>query len=122
MQVSETDLLHRLMVAAPMAIPSLWRLERRNVINVETKFGARVRNGIRGQSDAFALTRSGRHIEIETKAARGVLAEAQERWRAACLANGVPHVVLRARRAETPEETVNRWIDELRAVVEAQAA
>ncbi len=117
--MNETDLLHTLILRAPLAIPSLWRVERRNIINVTTDRGARVRNGVKGQADAFALTRGGRHIEIETKAARGVLAEAQERWRDACHAHHVPHLVLRARRNESPDDTVNRWIDELRAVVES---
>lgn len=120
--MNETDLLHHFILRAPLAIDALWRIERRNIINVETKFGARVRNGIKGQSDAFALTRDGYHIEIETKAASGVMAEAQERWRAACLSWGIPHLVLRARRNESPEDTVTRWIDELRAVVETKAA
>jgi hypothetical protein len=117
--MNETDLLHHFILRAPLEIPHLWRIERRNIINVETVHGARVRNGVKGQCDAFALTRRGLHIEIETKAARGVLALDQLRWRSACAAAGVPHLVLRARRDEKPEETVTRWIDELRAVVEA---
>lgn len=120
--MNETDLLHHLILRAPREIEPLWRIERRNIINVETKHGARVRNGIKGQSDAFALRRDGWHIEIETKAARGVMAEAQKNWRAACLAWGIPHIVLRARRGEKPEETVTRWIDELRAVVEGKTS
>lgn len=120
--MNETDLLHHFILRAPLEIPALWRVERRNIINVATVHGARVRNGIKGQADAFALTRGGLHIELETKAARGVLAEAQERWRDACQAAGIPHLVLRARRGETPGETVTRWIDELRAVVESKAA
>jgi hypothetical protein len=113
----ENDLLHWLILRAPQQIAPLWRIERRNIINVETRQGFRVRNGIKGQSDAFALLRGGRHIEIETKAARGALREAQERWRAACLAHDVPHLVLKAHSKETPEATVNRWIAELAEVV-----
>lgn len=120
--MNETDLLHHFILRAPQEIPTLWRIERRNIINVETTHGARVRNGIKGQADSFALTRGGLHIEIETKAARGVLEEAQRRWRAACVAHGIPHLVLRARKNESPDDTVTRWIDELRAVVESKAA
>lgn len=120
--MTETDLLHHFILHAPLVIPTLWRVERRNVINVESKHGARVRNGVKGQADAFALFHGGLHVEIETKAARGVMAEAQERWRDACVSKGVPHLVLRARRDETADETVTRWIDELRAVVESRAA
>lgn len=120
--INETDLLHLLMQRAPLAIPELWRIERRNIINVATVHGARVRNGVRGQADAFALTKGGRHVEIETKSARGVLEEAQRRWRAACAAASVPHLVLRARPRETPDETVSRWIEELRAVIAREAS
>lgn len=120
--MNETDLLHLFMLRAPLAVADLWRVERRNIINVQSTYGARVRNGIKGQADAFALFRGGCHVEIETKAARGILEDAQRRWRSACLANRVPHLVLRAARQESPEDTVTRWIDELRAVVENRAA
>ena len=95
------------------------RVERRNIINVETKQGFRVRNGIKGQADAFATVEGGLHVEIETKAAGGKLAEAQERWRASCLRRRIPHLVLRARKGESPDDTVTRWIDELRATLVA---
>lgn len=120
--MNETDLLHLFMVRAPLALPEVWRIERRNIINVETNFGARVRNGVKGQADSFALLVGGWHVEIETKAARGVLADAQRRWREACVARNVPHLVLRAGKGETPDATVARWIEELRTVVTERAA
>lgn len=116
--MNETALLHTFMLRAPSALSDLWRVERRNIINVQTTHGARVRNGVKGQADAFALFNGGRHVEIETKAARGVLGEAQARWRAACLDHGVPHLILKAHAGEPPDETIERWGVELRAVVE----
>ena len=115
-QMNETDLLHLFIKRAPFALPYL-RVFRRNVLNVETKQGFRARNGIKGQADAYAIVHGGRHVEIETKAARGVMAEQQKAWRAFCQTFDVPHLVLRARPAEPPGETVNRWIEEMRAVV-----
>src|SRR5690349_2412214 len=119
--MNETDLLHTFIERVPHALPDV-RVFRRNIINrVVEEHGRKfqLKNGIKGQSDAYALVRGGRHVEIETKAASGKMREAQERWRAFCLGWSVPHLVLRARRNETPDETVNRWTDELRAVVEA---
>lgn len=121
--MNETDLLHHLIQRAPLAIPGV-RVFRRNIINrVVEEHGRKfqLRNGIAGQADAYALVRGGTHVEIEAKAARGVVREAQERWQAFCLEWGIPHLVIRARRGETPDETVTRWIDELRAVVESKA-
>ena len=110
--MNETDLLHLFIQRAPLSLPDC-RVFRRNVLNVETKQGFRARNGIRGQADCYAITRGGRHVEIETKAARGQLAEAQKRWREFCVSFGVPHLVLRAHFKETADETVARWIVEL---------
>lgn len=114
--LSETDLLHILIERVPHVLPHV-RVFRRNVINVEARGGFRVRNGIKGQADAYALVLGGRHIEIETKAARGVMREAQERWRAYCLAFQIPHLVLRAKKDEAPVVTVERWVNELAEVV-----
>lgn len=115
LQVNETDLLHLFIKLTPHVIPGA-RVERRNIINVKSERGFRVRNGIKGQCDAFCIYR-GRHIEIETKAARGVMREAQERWRLWCFAAGTPHMVLKAAKGETPDDTVNRWVAELRAEI-----
>jgi len=109
----ENDLLHLFIKLTPHVIPGA-RVERRNIINTRSEQGYRVRNGIKGQCDAFCVYR-GRHVEIETKAARGVMREAQERWRLWCVASGTPHMVLKAKPKETADETVNRWAAELRA-------
>lgn len=120
MTTSETDLLHLFIRDAPVSLPDV-RVFRRNILNVATAHGFRARNGIVGQADAYALTRGGRHVEIETKAARGRMAEAQKRWRSFCLGWGIPHLVLRALPNEEPNDTVARWISELRAVLREAA-
>jgi hypothetical protein len=117
--LSETDLLHCLIERVPFVLPHV-RVFRRNVINRTVSEGDRkytLKNGIAGQSDAYALVLGGRHVEIETKAARGVMREAQERWRAYCLAFQIPHIVLRAKKDEAPVVTVERWVNELSEVV-----
>lgn len=121
---SETDLLHLFIERAPRHLPDV-RVFRRNIINRVVEENGRkfhLRNGIVGQADAYALVRGGGHIEIETKAARGTMQDAQKRWRSFCEEWDVPHLVLRARRHEAFDETVMRWIDELRAVVTRRAA
>lgn len=121
---SETDLLHLMIERAPHALPSV-RVFRRNIINrTVTEHGRtyQLRNGIPGQADAYAITRGGLHVELEAKAAKGKLRTAQEAWRDFCRTWEIPYLELRAGKGETPDETVTRWISELRAVVEGKAA
>lgn len=116
---SETDLLFMFVARAPLALPDV-RVFRRNIINrVVEEHGRKytLRNGIPGQGDAYALVRGGRHIEIETKAAKGRMRDEQWKWRAFCRDWGVPHLVLCAREDEAAEATVERWIAELGAVL-----
>lgn len=115
--MNETDLLHDFMAAVPHAIPRA-RVFRRNVINVKTSFG-RVRNGIKGQADAYCLVHGGRHIEIEAKSATGTLTPEQLKWQSFCRKFDIPHIVVVARKGEPPADTVARWVAELRTVVEA---
>lgn len=117
--MSEHDLLALFIREAPKALPQL-RVFRRNIINrTVTIEGRKVHlvNGIPGQGDAYALLRGGRHVEIETKDAKGRMGEAQIRWRAFCAAWGVPHLVMQARKGEAENETVTRWIEELRGAL-----
>lgn len=121
MKFSENDLLFTLIERAPYAIPGI-HIERRAIINEQAARGHWLKNGVVGQADSFAVYRN-QHIELETKAARGTMAEAQKFWRARCLQPPqggpplCPHLVLRARPRETPDETVARWIEELRGVL-----
>ena len=117
--MSEHDLLALFIREAPKALPAC-RVFRRNIINRSVVIeGRRVHlvNGIPGQGDAYALLRGGRHVEIETKAAKGRMGEAQIRWRAFCASWGVPHLTLKAHKGETADATVDRWIEELRGVL-----
>lgn len=115
MRLSETDLLHLLIERVPFVMPEV-RVFRRNIINVMTKHG-RVRNGIKGQSDAYAIVRGGRHVEVETKSATGSLTKEQRAWLAFCEKFEIPHLVLTARKGEDSDATVSRWISELQIVV-----
>lgn len=113
--LNETDLLHLYIERVPFALPHV-RVFRRNVINRTVSEGDRkytLRNGIKGQADAYALVRGGLHVEIETKAASGTLRDAQERWREFCIAHEIPHLVLRAKKDEAPTVTIERWVSEL---------
>ena len=117
--MSEHDLLTLFIRQAPLRIPSL-RVFRRNIINrTVTIEGRKVHlvNGIPGQGDAYALLKGGRHVEIETKAATGRMRAGQVRWQAFCAAWGIPHLKLQARRDESAETTVDRWIEDLRGAL-----
>ena len=117
--MSEHDLLALFIREAPKALPAC-RVFRRNIIRRKVVIEGRpvmLVNGIPGQGDAYALLKGGRHIEIETKAAKGTMGEAQERWRDFCAAWGVPHLVMKARKDEPSDTTVTRWIEELRGVL-----
>lgn len=119
--MTETQLLHAFMAAAPYSIKDVF-IERRNIINVETKFGQRVRNGIKGQADAFSLSPGGLHVELEAKSATGRLAEHQRKWQALCERRNIPHMVLVARHQEPNRETIARWIEELKTCIESHAS
>jgi hypothetical protein len=117
--VTETELLHLLFQRAPAELPNA-RLFRRNVGRYKTFDGSRVVHvGVEGQADAYALLRGGRIVEIETKAARGRMRDAQDRWRDFCDGWGISHVVLTASKYATPEENVTIWVEVLRGVFAA---
>jgi hypothetical protein len=108
---TEATLQTALLLTAPEAIPNL-RLFRRNV--GVTKLDDRViRFGVAGMADLWGYWRGGSGIEVELKTATGSLSTDQKRWQAFCHEWGVPHIVLKAQKDETVEETVKRWCDEI---------
>lgn len=118
--MSKEQLLQtRLLTTYAPALPRV-RLFRRNIFFGETARGARMRAGIKGQADVYGYCLHAPcavPFELELKAARGVLADDQKRWQSFCAAWRVPHLVLRAERLESEEETVTRWIEEIRTML-----
>jgi hypothetical protein len=115
---TEHTLQAALLLAAPRLLPDL-RLFRRQVMRVQLPDPERtIAVGIRGQSDLYGLLRGGRHIELELKAAGGVMSKNQLVWQAFCQGWGVPHLVLRGRVNEDAHETVERWIGEIKKEIE----
>lgn len=119
--MTETQLLHAFIARVPHALPDT-RVFRRNIINGQLTTGQRVRNGIKGQADAYALIHGGLHVEIEAKSARGTLTPEQRNWQSFCAKFDIPHIVLAARINESPDATVERWTDELSACIAARSA
>jgi hypothetical protein len=111
----ETLLQTHLLLVAPEHLPSL-RLFRRNIATANMR-GYKVQFGIPGQCDLYGLLRGGRHLEIELKSATGSLKPDQKAWRAWCIEWGITHLVLKAQKEETIEETVERWVVELSVLV-----
>jgi hypothetical protein len=117
MSFLESTLQAALLEAAPRELPGV-RLFRRNV-GVAKMRGATLRFSIPGQADIYGYIKGdpARAVEIELKSATGTLEPDQRRWRDWCVAWGVPHIVLKAKKDESVEQTVARWIVELRALV-----
>lgn len=111
--------LKRLFLAElPKMLPEL-RLINRVVGNFEARGrpGSPIRTvnvGIKGLCDLHGWRRGGQAVEVELKSATGRLRPEQLHWRDWCLAWGIQHYVLSARKDETPEQTVARWIEEVR--------
>ena len=112
---SEYDLSKDFIQAVPFALPHV-RVFLRTILSVETKAGWWAKAGVKGQADMYALVRGGRHIEIETKAARHKWYAEQLAWRAYCQDAEIPYLMLRANPGEHPSDTVTRWVEALRAV------
>jgi hypothetical protein len=112
--MGEIYLMREFMHEASKALPNV-RLFRRNVakIKVEDRI---IATGIAGQCDLYAIVRGGRHIEIELKSKAGKLSEEQLRWGLWCESWGVPWTVMCPLPKETPDQTVSRWIEELRSL------
>lgn len=90
------------------------RFFRRNVGLVELEGGRMFRAGIKGQADLYALAKGGWHGEVEVKR-YGRLSEAQARWRDWCSEWHVSWILVEAEKAETPAQTIERWVGELAA-------
>ncbi len=114
--MTEAALQASLLLSAPTEVPEL-RLFRRNIGAARMRGGQVVKFASAGQCDLYGIVRGGRHLEIEIKAAGGRLSVEQVMWQQWCSTWGVPHVVLRAERGETVEETVTRWCGQIRDLV-----
>ncbi len=112
-QREETILQQALLGAVPCFLPGL-RLYRRMVGMAEVH-GSKVSFGIKGQCDLYGFTRSGRAVEVELKSATGTLSDQQKAWRDSLAGWGVFWICLTQRRGETHNDTIQRWLAELRA-------
>ena len=107
----ERDLKARLLLRSPKEIPSL-RLFSRTVARVRVQDRV-IQAGIRGQADLWGVWLGGRHIELELKAAGGMLSKKQRVWQTFCLEWQIPHLVLRAHAGESIDTTVTRWLHQI---------
>jgi hypothetical protein len=72
------------------------------------------RSGIAGQADIWGVhLPTGKHVEIEVKRYTQ-LSAAQVQWRYWCCERNVPWTMLKVEQGESVEETVQRWVDQLK--------
>ncbi len=119
--LGETDTLMHFIAAVPRELPHV-RVFRRNILNVTASAGGRhfhAKAGIKGQADAYAIVRGGGHVEIETKAAKGTMRDAQLEWQALMRRMRIPHLELRILMNERTDDTVARWIEILARAVDS---
>ncbi len=117
MRNREESILQQLLLGTlPASLPTL-RLSRRMVGTAEVH-GSKVSFGVKGQCDLYGFTRSGRTVEVELKSATGTLSDQQKAWRDSLNGWNVFWFCLTQRAGETHEDTINRWLAELRAGIE----
>lgn len=95
------------------------RLYIRNVGKFELSTGGRFHAGVAGQADVWGWVRTRKNgfdrpvpVEIELKNLRTPHSDAQKNWAECCATWGVPFLLLRAERLETPDGTIERWVRE----------
>lgn len=115
----ERDLQNHFRIWASERIKDV-RVFVRSVGVFELEDGRVFRAGLRGQSDLYAITKGGRHIEIEVKSKTGKLTPDQERWRDWCQSFGVPWFLLKPEGDETQGQTLERGIQMLRAAMKEE--
>ena len=114
--MKELDLTDAFIAAVPFRFGSRVRAFRRQIVNAMVEKGGRyfaARAGVKGQADVYCLVQGGLHIEVELKAARGVLSAEQKAWRQLMDDMKIPYLCPRARVGEEPAATADRWCDEL---------
>ena len=111
----EIPLMQAFQHAATMQLPHV-RLFRREILKAVIE-GRHVKAGITGQCDLYGVVRGGLHVEVETKAISGRLSPEQKTWRDWCQKGEIPWLLLKPEKDESPEATVQRWVEELRQLV-----
>lgn len=57
------------------------------------------------------------HYEIEVKNVKTLWRPGQREWRDLCVSNGWPWLLIRVSSGETPEQTLSRWVAEIKSFV-----
>jgi hypothetical protein len=71
-----------------------------------------------GMCDMYGISVGhARHYEIEVKNIKTPWRRGQREWRDLCAANRWPWLLLRVARAETTEQTLSRWVDEVKLLI-----
>lgn len=120
----EDTLRDALLVAIPRELAGARAFYRniidRHVIDPHTRREYHLKSGSKGMADVFiyvpddpwAVT-----IEAELKAHDGRQSDEQKRWQTLMTNTKVPFLLLKQRAKETTEETIRRWISEIKLLI-----
>jgi len=118
--MNETELLWLAIGRVPYFLPRV-RVFRREIYSGKTATGGYIKIGRPGQGDAYWMADRDVHAnwygEIEAKSAIGQYRAAQVNWRTFCGDRSIPHITWRVGKKESPDDTVARWIAELKEAV-----
>lgn len=115
MAITESELQNALLLAAPLALPTV-RLFRRQIMkaSINNRF---LSAGIKGQADLYGYIQGGRVIELELKAYRTYTSPEQLKWEQFCKDWGVLYLRLRAKKEDSCAQTIMDWIELIKRTI-----
>jgi hypothetical protein len=118
--MTETDVGMLWIARVPFVLPRV-RIFRRSIVRGVMADGWYASSGVAGQADAEVYacraTYTNWRIEVEWKARVGVMRKSQVAFASMCKDYGNPYLVLRVGKDEAPNDTVERWVEELRGAL-----
>jgi hypothetical protein len=120
----EDVLREAFLVQMPHALPHVRLFYRniidRHVIDPRTHREYQLKSGSPGMADLYGHARASPWpipIEIELKTWDGRQSKEQRAWQAFTTMMKIPYLLLRQKKGETTDQTVSRWIQEVKALL-----
>ena len=113
--IRETDELQpAFLELIPFHVPHLRFFRRSNAVT--RVHGRMMTFGLAGMPDLYGIFDGGMHLEVELKGAKGRLSPEQIIFQGWCADHRVPYLLLKAKAAETIQQTAERWCAEVQAL------